>query len=71
VSSTPENSPVLAYATARDELIRDVAALTGRLQNLGDGIGADWSDVRTLHRLQDLVLEATRVARGMREVGST
>jgi hypothetical protein len=66
VSSTPENSPALAYATARDELIRDVAALAERLQNLGEGTGADWSDVRTLNRLQDLVLEASRVARGMR-----
>ncbi len=66
MSSTPETSPALAYAVARDELIRDVAALAGRLQNLGDGPGADWSDVRTLHHLQDLVLEATRVARGMR-----
>ena len=66
MSSTPEPSPALAYATARDELIRDVAALAERLQKLGDGLRADWSDVRTLHRLQDLVLEASRVARGMR-----
>jgi hypothetical protein len=67
VSGTPESSPALAYAAARDELIRDVASLAERLQTLGAGRRADWSDVRTLHRLQDLVLEATRVARGMRQ----
>jgi hypothetical protein len=66
VSGTSESGPAFAYATARDELTRDVATLAERIQNLGDGGGADWSDVRTLHRLQDLVLEATRVAKGMR-----
>jgi hypothetical protein len=66
VSSSSESGPAPAYAAARDELIRDIAALAGRIQHLGDGAGADWSDVRTLHRLQDLVLEATRVAKGMR-----
>jgi hypothetical protein len=70
MSGTPETTPALAYATARDELIRDVAALARRLHNLGNGTGADWSDVRTLHHLQDLVLEATRVTRGMRDVGT-
>ena len=70
MTSGPDNDPAVAYATAREEIIRDVGALAGRLQNLGDGTGADWSDVRTLHHLQDLVLEATRVVRGMRGVGT-
>jgi hypothetical protein len=66
MTATPETDPAHAYATARDELILDVAALAERLQHISDGRNADWSDVRVLHHLQDLVLQASRVARGMR-----
>jgi hypothetical protein len=62
----PEASPAHAYAIARRELVLDLAALAERVEHLGDGRGAEWSDVRTLHHLQDLVLEASRVVRGMR-----
>jgi hypothetical protein len=62
----PEASPAQAYAIARRELALDLAALAERVEHLGDGRGAEWSDVRSLHHLQDLVLEATRVVKGMR-----
>jgi hypothetical protein len=62
----PETGPAQAYAVARRELTLDLSALAERVEHLGDGRGADWSDVRTLHHLQDLVLEASRVVRGMR-----
>jgi hypothetical protein len=61
-----ETSPAHAYALARREVILDLAALAERVEHLGDGRSAAWSDVRTLHHLQDLVLEARRVVIGMR-----